>query len=128
MLFPVKNSQTVLVWENDNPTSTFNAQNISLNTLGLDNYDGYLFVFSNAYNGHRCIAEFALKGMNVYANYLTTSSNNVAYRERAITYVDDSTYSVSTTTTYVNGSASSTTNGNRYLIPIAVYAVRFLPF
>lgn len=109
------------LWENPDPTSAFAAQNI---TLSSDDYDFLLFLSKNYYGG----AEYDLntivrKGTDAMVYYANAQNNGILVARRYIARTNDTVYSAQDAYTE-QGSATSPTLNNQFIIPIAIYGIK----
>lgn len=79
------------LWENQNPTTNFNAQNITLNSSDYD----YLEIFYYDETSRQyCVSVRGLKGDKILLHCNWSGSTNLTLM-RMFDYVNDTTYSVS---------------------------------
>jgi len=112
-----------LLWSNPDPTSTFDAQNI---TLADNDYDFLLFMYkygasdTDPYSN----SEIVRKGDGIiFTRAVTTSSESYTIvRQRTAKYVDNKTYNI--LACYTQSSNAERTTTNEYLIPIAIYGIK----
>lgn len=102
------------LWENPSPTSAFASQNI---TLSSSDYD-ILLVITRAHTSNDiCQSAITYKGGNADVFSSFYSSNQILVRQRALTYVSDTSYTVENCTQ--NGTAV-----NECLIPLVIYGIK----
>ena len=99
------------LWKNDDPTASFAAQTITLNSADYD----FLMVVGATSIGGDLDCSIAPKGKNIYFNMAI--GNGTQIRSRSFTYVNDTTLNVDSA--YKNGSADNAT-----CIPIAIYGMK----
>lgn len=84
-----------ILWTNPSPTSDFTAQNI---TLSSDDYDVLEFYYAFQPEKTQVFAEKTLKGSGVQLNTIINLSSGVeqanGVRQRAVDYINDTTYSI----------------------------------
>lgn len=119
--YPETGSTLELLWENEDPTSSFAAQTISLD---LSSYDA-VYVFFGYTNG-----DVFQRGMMLidsatnHFRYTGNSSNNIRMFERTAT-ANTSGVAFSDGTYRTQGSAGTSNTGNSYMIPFAIYGIKF---
>lgn len=110
-----------LLWSNPNPTSAFAAQNI---TLASDEYDFLLWIMKSWSTGSVQSSTIITKGSNGYLNVsIADSSKIIIVRRRAVTYVDNRTYSIEAGYG-ANTTDNTYTTDNNICVPIAVYGIK----
>ena len=123
-----KEEKGILLWTNNSPTTSFNAQNIPFPTNDCDVFD--IYFWSVQTDSAKCysIIPFSTSGWNSGAQDIyTASSNRFMYDQRNITALSRSgvTFGDNTRVTLQNGTITSTTN-NATLVPFKVIG-RHLP-
>lgn len=106
--------KTKILWTNEDPTSNFASQAITLNE-SLANYDMYEIAFKSATSVNEYITSGRIKtgyGGNIYQGWTTDSG--VSGRTRIFQYTSD------TTITFGNGSNGNNTPANENCIPLYV--------
>lgn len=117
----VTNITGQILWTNPNPTSSFSAQTITLNS---SEYDMLEFYFKGGTTGTTMFSEKTLKGYNTIVNHIVNLNAGVSQptgvRQRQATYVNDTTYTITDALTRDGGSASEPVVENQRLIPLYV--------
>ena len=110
-----------LAWSNPNPTASFAAQNITLDTD--TDYDFVIALMGVTANGEFALSRMALKGKRIAFSYTQTSPNSyvIAYT-RDIAYTDATHLSVTDCLVQNSNGARSTNNAN--MVPMAIYTVK----
>lgn len=122
------NHKMKLLWENPNPSQRFTTQDI---TLDSGDYD-YLKWFYRVWGSTDALTSIdVLKGSNAMligggiAHMSGSSTYYGAVYQRICEYTNNTTYNVKDGVAYIGNQSSPGADGNTYLIPFAVYGVKF---
>ena len=107
------------LWENENPTSAFSAQDI---TLASDDYDFLLLICRFSLTYDRELSFIVEKGRNEFINTGSTGSGGAIGIWRDFNRVNDTKYSVSNA--YYAMGATAQTNNDTNLIPQRIYGFK----
>lgn len=108
----ISNITGTILWTNPNPTSSFSAQNITLNS---SDYDMYEVLFYGSTTKADCLTSGRIpKGENVFLCQVYDLGQGQFVRNRSGKYVDDTTLNITEGTQ--NGSSNNTQNIPVYVI------------
>lgn len=106
-----------ILWTNPNPTSSFEAQNI---TLSSSNYDILEFYFKSLDANSNILSVRTVKGKSANLQSLLLDGTKIDIVLRTATYVNDTQYSISAGNIVQVPSTSNVFNTNTQCIPIYV--------
>lgn len=113
--------KTKVLWENSSPTSSFAAQNITLNS---DEYDFYEIIFNQVTSVDYYMSSGIIpKGHGTRLTAMFVANGGVGGRTRIVDYADDTTLAVQVGRLVSTGQ-TTITNDNSACIPIAVLGYR----
>ena len=104
-----------VLWSNSNPTSTFNAQTITLSSSDYDVLE--IFCAMGTSTGDGITSGKGIKGKNILVNCLAPTATVSPMRVRNFSYVSDTSLSVGIA---YYGTNALTSTSNAYVIPLYV--------